>query len=129
MQRFCYVLNNDGMAFTTVADYVRNFLIKSHAHLYSILHGIYNSYNLMKHGCGMGICSITVEDDTCKPKATSPCLSWKITWQFHDLHKGSSVRCMINHDGAEERQRNPPRLVFTKVRLENIDVWQGHLFD
>ena len=80
MQRLRFVLKSDGVAFAAVAKYVYNFLVKSHAHLLCILHGMYSSYSLMKDDCRMGIGMVIVDDDTHKLKASSPCLSWKITW-------------------------------------------------
>ena len=74
------------MALAAIANYVCNFLVESHMHLHSILHGMYNGYGLMIDGCRMGIGAVTVEDDTCKLRAPSPCLSWKII--CHDLSKG-----------------------------------------
>ena len=115
MQRFCFVFNSDGMAFTAVADYVCNFFVKSHAHLSSILHGIYNSYGLMKDSCGMGIGLVIEEDDTHESRVASLCLSWKINWQLHDLHKSSGARCTIGHDGDEVQQKNPARLASSQV--------------
>ena len=75
MQRFRYVFNSDGLALTVVANCICNFLIESHVHLRSILQCMYNSYGLMKDDGGMGIDTVTVKDNTCKPRASSPCLS------------------------------------------------------
>ena len=104
MQRIVYISNSYRVALAAVADYMCNFLVKSHTHLCSILHGMYSSYSLLKDGCGMGIGAVTVEDDTMKPRAASPILNWKITWQHHvNLSKGLSVRSKTGHDGTLER--------------------------
>ena len=116
MQRFLYISNSDRVALAAVADYMCNFLVKSHTHLCSILYGIYNSYDLMKDSCGMSIGAVTVKDDTIKSRAASPILNWKITWQHHvNLSKDLSVRNTTEHDGAPEQQRNPQRLAPTEV--------------
>ena len=90
------------MALAPVADYVHNFLIESHAHLRFILHGMKSSYGLMKDGCRIGIGTVTVEDDTHESRTASLCLRYvEDYWELHDLRKGSSVRCIISHDGAK----------------------------
>ena len=71
MQRFYYVLNSDGVGLATVADYVCNFLVKTHAHLCSILHGMYSSYGLMEDGYRMGIHTVAVEDGTSESRAAN----------------------------------------------------------
>ena len=79
MQRFCYVLNSDGVALIAVVDYLYNFFVESHAHLSYILYGIYDSYSLMKDSCGMDIATVIVEDNTRESTAASPFLNWKTT--------------------------------------------------
>ena len=81
MQRFLYISNSDRVALAMIADYVCNFLVKSHTHLRSILHGMYSSYGLIKDGCGMGIGVMTVKDDTIEPRVASPILNWRMVWK------------------------------------------------
>ena len=102
MQRFSNVLNRNRVALTVVADYVYNYLVKSQVHMRSILYGMCSSYDLIKDDCGMGKGTVTIEDNIHKPRATSACLNWKTTPQFHDLNKGLGVGCTIGNDGARE---------------------------
>ena len=108
-----YILNSDGIAVTTLTNNMCNFCCKRHVHLCPVLHGVNNIYRLVVDSNKMDIVTVTVEDNTCKPRIPSTCLNWKFTWQ-HSLDEEPGARHMIKHRKALLPQKLPPRSTFNK---------------
>ena len=81
-------------------------------HLLSVLHGVNSMYRLMVDSNWMGIVTVTVEDDTCKPRTASMCLNWNLTWQ-HSLDKKPGAKHMIKQRGAPFLEKKSARLAFS----------------
>ena len=76
-------------------------------HLGSVLHGMNSMYRLMEDSNWMGIVTVTIEDDACKPRTASMGLNWKLTWQ-HSLDKELGAKHMIKQCGAPSYKRSQP---------------------
>ena len=108
-----YILNSDGMVVKAFTNNMRNFCYERHVHLRPVLHGMNNIYRLVVESNRMGIVTLTVEDDACKPRTASTCLNWKLTWQ-HSLDEEPGAKHMIKHLRALLPQMLQSRLAFNK---------------
>ena len=66
-------------------------------------------YRLMVDSNWMGIVTVTIEDDACKPKTANTDLNWNLTWQ-HSLDEEPGARFMIKQRGAPFLQKKSARL-------------------
>ena len=82
-------------------------------HLRPVLHGVNSMYKLVLDSNKMGIVTVTVEDDVCKPRTASTYLNWKLIWQ-HSLDEEPGARHMIKHREVLLSQKLQPRLAFNK---------------
>ena len=108
-----YILNSDGVTIIALANHIRNFCCERHVHLCSLLHGMNSMYKLIVDNNKMDIVMVIVENDANKPRIASMCLNWKLTRQ-RSLGKESSAKHMIEHHGALQPQKKPPKLAFNK---------------
>ena len=81
-----YILNSDGMVVIALTNQMCNFWCERHVHLRFVLHGVNSMYRLMVDSNWMGIVTVTIEDNACKPRSARSFLNWNFTWQ-HSLDK------------------------------------------
>ena len=88
-------------------------------HLRSIL---YSMYRLTENGCGMDKSMVIVENNICKLGTANLYVNWNATRQPHGFNIGLNVRHMTSHHGALEPQKNPSRLVFSRLRSKSMEI-------